>query len=90
MSGHAMPADASPVETRQAVEFPAAMKAHTLANMRDHLLALQQIQTALSLNELDKATALPLGEVVLPRHEPCWTGGHGESFMFRVRFYIFP
>ncbi len=31
------------------------MKAHTLANMRDHLLALQQIQAALSRDELDKA-----------------------------------
>ncbi|MFM2112651.1 MAG: hypothetical protein RLZZ271_1311, partial [Pseudomonadota bacterium] len=37
--GHAAPAD-----TRQAVNFPQPMKDGTLANMRDHLLALAQIQ----------------------------------------------
>lgn len=38
-----------------AVAFPAAMREHTLANMRDHLLALQQIQAALSRAEYEQA-----------------------------------
>jgi hypothetical protein len=42
-------------DTRQAVEFPQAMRDHTLANMRDHLLALQQIQVALSKEDYDQA-----------------------------------
>jgi outer membrane receptor for monomeric catechols len=43
------------VDTRQAVEFSQAMRDHTLANMRDHLLALQQIQSALAKEEYDQA-----------------------------------
>ncbi len=77
MPGHVMPADASAAETRQSVEYPAAMKAHTLANMRDHLLALQQIQAALSLNELDKAADIAeqrLGMSALSLH-----GAHEAS-----------
>jgi len=42
-------------DTRQTVEFSQAMRDHTLANMRDHLLALQQIQVALSKEEYDQA-----------------------------------
>lgn len=40
---------------REAVELPAMMKEHMLGNMRDHLLALHEIQTALARGELDKA-----------------------------------
>ncbi len=39
---------AAPADGRQAVEFPEPMRTHTLANMRDHLLALQEIQQALA------------------------------------------
>jgi hypothetical protein len=42
-------------DTRQVVHFPAQLRTHVLANMRDHLLALQQIQTALSKEEFDEA-----------------------------------
>ena len=42
-------------ETRQAVKFPAQLREHTLANMRDHLLALQQIQEELARQDFDKA-----------------------------------
>jgi hypothetical protein len=42
-------------DARQIIEFPREMKEHTLANMRDHLLALQEIQTALSREEYDRA-----------------------------------
>ena len=42
-------------DTRQAVHFPQALREHTLTNMRDHLLALQQIQEALAKQEYDRA-----------------------------------
>ena len=42
-------------DTRQLVSFPKAMREHTLANMRDHLLALQEIQAALSKQKYDIA-----------------------------------
>ena len=40
---------------RQLVSFPARLKEETLTNMRDHLLALQQIQAALAKQEYDLA-----------------------------------
>ena len=46
---------ATPKDTRQAVKFPKTLREHTLANMRDHLLALQEIQEALARQEYDKA-----------------------------------
>lgn len=42
-------------DTRQVVSFPAALRDHTLANMRDHLLALQEIQSALSNQQYERA-----------------------------------
>lgn len=42
-------------DTRTLVHFPETMRIHTLANMRDHLLALGEIQEALSREEFDKA-----------------------------------
>jgi len=46
---------ASMKDTRQLVHFPSRLREHTLANMRDHLLALQQIQEALAKQEFDQA-----------------------------------
>lgn len=43
---------------RQAVAFPQEMKEHTLTNMRDHLLALQEIQQALAKSEYDQAAEI--------------------------------
>jgi hypothetical protein len=40
---------------RQVVHFPKALREHTLTNMRDPLLALQQIQEALAMQEYDLA-----------------------------------
>jgi cytochrome c556 len=37
------------------VEFPAELREHTLANMRDHLFALQEIQAALAAGKFDQA-----------------------------------
>jgi hypothetical protein len=40
---------------RVAVEMPPMMRAHMLANMRDHLLSLQQIQSRLAGGDYDAA-----------------------------------
>jgi hypothetical protein len=45
-------------DSRELVKFPPELVAHTLANMRDHLLALQEINEALSRGENDKAAAI--------------------------------
>lgn len=50
----AQPGVAEP-DARVKVDLPAMMKNHMLGNMRDHLLALHEIQTALARGELDKA-----------------------------------
>jgi hypothetical protein len=56
---------------RQLVKFPEQMKEHTLANMRDHLLALQEIQTALAAADYDRAADVAesrLGMTALTLH----------------------
>jgi len=52
---HAAPQAA---DSRQHVEFPAPMREHTLANMRDHLMALQEINLALARNDFEKAAGV--------------------------------
>ena len=42
-------------DTRQFVKFPEEMKVGTLANMRDHLLALSEIQGALAAERYAEA-----------------------------------
>ncbi len=42
-------------DTRQLVKLPEMMREHMLGNMRDHLGALQEIQTALAQGKFDKA-----------------------------------
>ena len=56
MTPHSTPTQrpAAP-DVRQLVSFPESMKVHTLANMRDHLLALSEIQAALAAGVPDKA-----------------------------------
>lgn len=46
---------ASVEDTRPVVHFPPELRVHTLANMRDHLLTLSEIQEALSKGWFDKA-----------------------------------
>ena len=56
MAQGAAPAKQAPAkDSRQVVRFPTQLREHTLANMRDHLLALQQIQEALAKQEYDQA-----------------------------------
>jgi hypothetical protein len=48
------------------VRFPDALREHTLANMRDYLLALQEIQLHLGLghNDIAAKIAIPSRNVV--------------------------
>ena len=71
-AGHT--ADGDP---RQFVRFPDAMRQHTLASMRDHLLALAEIQAALSTGAYDEAARIAearLGMSSLEAH-----GAHESS-----------
>lgn len=43
---------------RVPVQFPPQLRAHTLINMRDHLLALAQIQDALAAGAYDEAARI--------------------------------
>ena len=45
-------------DQRQFVRFPDELREHTLANMRDHLLALQEIQEALGRGKEDLAAQI--------------------------------
>lgn len=45
----------APADPRQAVNFPEPLRTHTLANMRDHLAALGEIQAALARSDYDLA-----------------------------------
>ena len=55
---HPDPGTALGSDTRQFVRFPSELREHTLANMRDHLLALQEIQQALAQKREDKAARI--------------------------------
>lgn len=48
----------SPKDTRVAVAFPGPLRAHTLENMRDHLLTFQRIQDDLARGAYDDAAQL--------------------------------
>lgn len=45
-------------DARQLVKFPEPMRLHTISNMRDHLLSLQEIDEALARNDFDKAASV--------------------------------
>lgn len=65
---------------RHAVEMPDMMKSHMLANMRDHLLTLGEIQSALASGKYDEAANLAerrLGMSSLDSHG----AGHMAGFM---------
>jgi hypothetical protein len=47
-----------PRDSRQLVNYPTALRIHTLANMRDHLQTMGDIQEALSKGSFDKASEL--------------------------------
>jgi hypothetical protein len=61
----------TPKDPRTWVELPDELRLHMLANMRDHLLALQQIQEALAGEEFSRAARIAeqrLGMTSLERH----------------------
>ena len=64
LGGTALPANAQPTssagqaDARQLVKFPEPMRLHTIGGMRDHLLALQEIDLALSKNDFEGAARI--------------------------------
>lgn len=61
MPGHEHAAPAP--DARVAVDLPEPLRTHTLANMRDHLLAIQEIQEALSTGAYDRAAQVAEGRL---------------------------
>jgi hypothetical protein len=58
-------------DLRQAVDMPDRMKSHMRANMRDHLLAITEIQSVLAAGRYDQAAAIAeqrLGMTSLEAH----------------------
>jgi hypothetical protein len=75
--GHAAP-ESPAGDGRQVVEFPEPMRTHTLANMRDHLLSLQEIQQALADGAYDRAGEIAekrLGMTSLVAHDAAHVAG---------------
>lgn len=59
-------------DAREFVKFPAPLIEHTLANMRDHLAALQEIQEHMAMGHMDIASQIAearLGMSSLGLHE---------------------
>jgi len=45
----------APSDTRQAIDMPPELRTHMLANMREHLIAMGEIQAALAKGNFDEA-----------------------------------
>jgi len=70
LSGSLLPV-AQAADSRQQVELPAPMREHMLANMRDHLTALTEIQLALAAGKYEQAADVAesrIGMGSLERH----------------------
>ena len=65
-------------DSRQLVEFPEMMRDHMLENMRDHLLALTEIQHHLALEEYEKSAIVAENRLGMSSLD-----GHGASHMAR-------
>ena len=65
-------------DSRQSVESPKMVRDHMLENMRDHLLALTEIQQYLALEEYEKASTVAENRLGMSS-----LGGHGASHMAR-------
>jgi hypothetical protein len=77
-------APAQATDNRQPVTLPAPMRAHMLANMRDHLTALAEIQSALAAGKYDQAADVAesrLGMSSLERHGAAHMAGHMPKAM---------
>jgi len=64
---------------RQLVDMPAMMQEHMLANMRDHLAALDEINRAIAEDDLDRAA-----EVAEQRLGMSSLNDHGASHMAQM------
>jgi hypothetical protein len=58
MHGHVHGAAAGGPDLRTRVDFPEPMRVGTLANMRDHLLAIAEIQASLGAGRFDEAATV--------------------------------
>jgi len=65
-------------DARQLVKFPEPMRLHTITNMRDHLLSLQEIDVALSKNDFDDASRIAEQRLGMSSLE-----AHGAAHMAR-------
>ena len=63
-------------DTRELVQMPARMQAHMRANMRDHLLAVHEIQAALARGDFDVAARVAEQRLGMSSLE-----SHGASHM---------
>lgn len=66
-------------DTRQKVDFPEIMQQHMLSNMRDHLLAISEIQAFMAAAEYDKAA-----EVAEQRLGLSSLDNHGAAHMAQM------
>ncbi len=66
-------------DRRAKVEMPPMMREHMLANMRDHLLALEQITRHLANREYDSAAEIAETRLGMSSLE-----GHGAAHMAKV------
>jgi len=67
----AFSATARAADTRQTISLPVPMREHMLANMRDHLSALSEIQLALAAGRYEEAADIAeqrIGMSSLERH----------------------
>jgi hypothetical protein len=67
---------AEAADTRQRVEMPAPMQEHMLANMRDHLVAMGEIQAALAAGKFNEAADIAEQRIGMSSLQ-----GHGASHM---------
>lgn len=66
-------------DTRELVEMPAPMQEHMLANMRDHLAAIDEILAALNSEDFDQAARVAEFRLGMSSLD-----SHGASHMARV------
>ena len=66
-------------DSRQAVYFPAKMQKHILADMRDHLRALSEILTAMSVGEYTNAAHIARARLGLNSPSAAGCTGSGAS-----------
>ena len=69
-------ANAWAADMRQAIELPPTMREHMLANMRDHLTALTEIQSALAAGKYEQAADIAENRIGMSSLEK-----HGAAHM---------